>query len=63
MAQGSTSSYWLETAPPFYGGAAGVIKGRGDVSITGGGFTGPLAALALEKYGATVATLKQDMLH
>ncbi len=51
-------SYWLASAPPFTGGAAGVVEGRADIAIIGGGFTGLSAALALAKRGANVALLE-----
>jgi glycine/D-amino acid oxidase-like deaminating enzyme len=51
-------SYWLRTAPPFSGAAAGAVEGRVDVAIVGGGFTGLSAALALAKGGASVAVLE-----
>lgn len=51
-------SYWIDTAPPFAGGAAGDVEGRADVAIIGGGFTGLSAALALAKRGASVVVLE-----
>lgn len=58
MARDSTSSYWLDTAPAFSGGAEGAVEGRVDVAIIGGGFTGLSAALALANRGASVAVLE-----
>ena len=58
MATAATSSYWLDTAPPFAGAAAGPVEGRADVVIIGGGFTGLSAALALAKRGASVIVLE-----
>lgn len=51
-------SYWLETAPPFTGGATGPVEGRADVAIVGAGFTGLSAALALARRGASVVVLE-----
>ncbi|HYE50635.1 MAG TPA: FAD-binding oxidoreductase [Azospirillaceae bacterium] len=53
-----TLSYWLDTAPPFRGGAEGPVEGGVDVAIVGGGFTGLSAALALSRRGASVALLE-----
>lgn len=52
------ASYWLETAQPFAGAAAGPAEGRVDVAVVGGGFTGLSAALALARRGASVAVLE-----
>lgn len=53
-------SYWLDSAPPFAGGAREPLDsvGRVDVAIVGGGFTGLSAALALAGRGASVAVLE-----
>jgi len=53
-------SYWLDSAPPFAGGAREPVEslGRVDAAIVGGGFTGLSAALALAKRGASVAVLE-----
>lgn len=51
-------SYWLDTAPPFAGGAGGELDGRADVVIIGAGFTGLSAALGLTRCGASVAVLE-----
>jgi glycine/D-amino acid oxidase-like deaminating enzyme len=58
MTAAAASSYWLDTAPPFAGVAAGPVEGRADVAIVGGGFTGLSAALALAKRGASVIVLE-----
>ncbi|HEX7761088.1 MAG TPA: FAD-dependent oxidoreductase, partial [Caulobacteraceae bacterium] len=52
------TSYWLDSAPAFGGGAAGRLEGRVDVAVIGGGFTGLSAALALRRRGASVAVLE-----
>ncbi|QOL52217.1 NAD(P)/FAD-dependent oxidoreductase [Massilia litorea] len=51
-------SYWLDTAPPFNGGAEGKVPPRADVVVVGGGFTGLSAALALARSGASVVLLE-----
>jgi glycine/D-amino acid oxidase-like deaminating enzyme len=51
-------SYWLDTAPPFRGGAEGAVEGKVDVAVIGAGFTGLSAALALARRGASVAVLE-----
>jgi glycine/D-amino acid oxidase-like deaminating enzyme len=53
-------SYWLDSAPPFAGGAREPLEcvSRVDVAIVGGGFTGLSAALALARRGASVAVLE-----
>ncbi|MFV3131014.1 NAD(P)/FAD-dependent oxidoreductase [Niveispirillum sp. KHB5.9] len=53
-----TTSYWLDSTPPFTDAAAGPVEGRVDVAIIGGGFTGLSAALALTRRGASVAVLE-----
>ncbi len=58
MPEVRTLSYWLDTAPPFTGGAAGPVAGMADVAVVGAGFTGLSAALALAKRGASVAVLE-----
>jgi glycine/D-amino acid oxidase-like deaminating enzyme len=58
MSAPSSASYWLDTAPRFAGGATGVVEGRADVAIVGGGFTGLSAALALARRGASVVVLE-----
>lgn len=58
MAAAVGSSYWLDTAPPFKGAAAGPVEGRADVAVIGGGFTGLSAALALANRGASVVVLE-----
>src|SRR5689334_896953 len=58
MAEAAGSSYWLDTAPPFRGAAAGPVEGRADVAVIGGGFTGLSAALALARRGASVVVLE-----
>lgn len=52
--------YWLDSAPPFQGGAQAPLDSllRVDVAVVGGGFTGLSAALALAKRGASVAVLE-----
>lgn len=50
--------YWLDTAEPFAGGAAGPVEGTVDVAVVGGGFTGLSAALALARRGASVVVLE-----
>src|SRR6266851_2416481 len=52
------ASYWLDTAAPFQGDAAGPVEGRADVAVIGGGFTGLSAALALAGKGARVVLLE-----
>ncbi|MBR0680877.1 FAD-binding oxidoreductase [Roseomonas eburnea] len=52
------ASYWLETATPFAGAAAGPMEGRADAVVVGGGFTGLSAALALARQGASVVVLE-----
>ncbi len=54
------TSYWLDTAPPFTGGAKGPIEGSYDVAVIGGGFTGLTAALTLAKKGARVILLEAE---
>ncbi len=54
------TSYWLDTAPPFTGGAQGPIEGSYDVAVIGGGFTGLTAALTLAKKGARVILLEAE---
>ncbi len=51
-------SYWLDTAPPFSGGAKGPVEGRADVVVIGGGFTGLSAALTLATRTASVVVLE-----
>jgi glycine/D-amino acid oxidase-like deaminating enzyme len=51
-------SYWLDTAPPFTGGAQGPVEGRADVVVIGAGFTGLSAALALARRRASVVVLE-----
>jgi glycine/D-amino acid oxidase-like deaminating enzyme len=51
-------SYWLDTAPPFTGGAQGQVAGQADVVVVGGGFTGLSAALTLARRGASVVLLE-----
>jgi glycine/D-amino acid oxidase-like deaminating enzyme len=51
-------SYWLDTAPPFTGGAAGPVEGGSDVAIIGGGFTGLSAAIMLAKGGVDVTLVE-----
>lgn len=53
-------SYWLDSAPPFAGGAREPLDslGRVDVAVVGGGFTGLSAALAIARRGASVAVLE-----
>ena len=43
--------FWLDSAPPFTGAAAGELPARADVAVIGGGFCGLAAALALAKKG------------
>lgn len=52
------SSYWLDTAPPFRNRTEGPMRGRTDVAVIGGGFTGLSAALALARKGASVTVLE-----
>lgn len=52
------SSYWLDTAPPFGNRADGPVRGRTDIAVIGGGFTGLSAALALARKGASVTVLE-----
>jgi glycine/D-amino acid oxidase-like deaminating enzyme len=52
------ASYWLDTAQPFRGAAAGPVAGRADVAVIGAGFTGLSAALALARGGADVVVLE-----
>lgn len=54
------ASYWLETAPPFTGGASDPPADDADVVVVGAGFTGLSAALALAKKGAKVVVLEAD---
>jgi glycine/D-amino acid oxidase-like deaminating enzyme len=42
-------AFWLETSPAFAAGASGPLKGKTDVVVVGGGFTGLSAALTLAK--------------
>jgi glycine/D-amino acid oxidase-like deaminating enzyme len=58
MGEAAASSYWLDTAPPFTGAAAGPVEGCADVAIVGAGLTGLSAALALAKSGASVVVLE-----
>jgi glycine/D-amino acid oxidase-like deaminating enzyme len=51
-------SFWLDTAPAFTGGANNPVRGRTDVVVVGGGFTGLSAALALAKRGIGVTLLE-----
>lgn len=51
-------SYWLDTAPPFTGAAAGPVEGHCDVAVIGGGFTGLTAALTLTRLGTSVRLLE-----
>jgi glycine/D-amino acid oxidase-like deaminating enzyme len=51
------SSYWMDTAPTFSGGAT-AYSPRYDVAIVGGGFTGLSAARVLAKAGKRVAVLE-----
>lgn len=53
------ASYWLDTAAPFAAAAQHPPRGRYDVAIVGGGFTGLSAALALAKKGISAAVLEQ----
>ncbi len=50
--------FWLDTAPRFRSGAAGVVDGRADVVVVGGGLTGLAAARALARRGASVVVLE-----
>ena len=51
------TSYWIDTAPAFSGGADAIAGGY-DVAIIGGGFTGLSAARTLAKAGKRVAVLE-----
>jgi glycine/D-amino acid oxidase-like deaminating enzyme len=55
------ASYWLDTAQSFRGGSEGVLPGRVDVAVIGGGFSGLSAALALAKKGADVVVIEADI--
>ncbi len=45
-------SYWHDTAPTVFDGAAqGPVEGHYDVAVIGGGFTGLAAARQLAKAG------------
>ncbi len=52
--------YWLDTAPPFEGGATGSIGGRVDAAVIGGGLTGLSAAVGLARNGADVVLFEKD---
>jgi glycine/D-amino acid oxidase-like deaminating enzyme len=58
MSGPAPTSYWLDTAPPFGGAAAGPVEGRVDVAIIGAGFTGLAAANAIARRGGSVAVLE-----
>ncbi len=51
--------FWLDSAPPFTGAAAGELPARADVAVIGGGFCGLAAALAMAKKGAKVVVLEK----
>ncbi len=50
--------YWLDTAERFAGSTAGVVEGKADAVVVGGGFAGLSAALALGRAGAGVVVLE-----
>jgi len=51
-------SYWQDTAPTFASAEAGLVEGRFDVVVIGGGFTGLNAARKLAREGVSVALLE-----
>ena len=55
-------SFWLETAPRFAAAPAEAPRGRFDVAVIGGGFTGLSAALACARRGASVALFESTQL-
>jgi glycine/D-amino acid oxidase-like deaminating enzyme len=52
------TSFWLDTAPAFTGGASGPLPQRADVVVVGGGFTGLSAARTLAKRGVNAVLLE-----
>jgi glycine/D-amino acid oxidase-like deaminating enzyme len=52
------TSFWLDTAPAFSGGASGPLPRRADVVVVGGGFTGLSAARTLAKRGVNAIVLE-----
>lgn len=54
------ASYWHDTAERFVSSEGGVIEGRFDMAVIGGGFTGLSAALHLARRGARVILLEAE---
>jgi glycine/D-amino acid oxidase-like deaminating enzyme len=52
------TSFWLDTAPAFAGGAEGPLPKRADVVVVGGGLTGLSAAHTLAKRGVDAVLLE-----
>jgi glycine/D-amino acid oxidase-like deaminating enzyme len=52
------TSFWLDTAPAFAGGAHGPLPKRADVVVVGGGLTGLSAARTLAKRGVNAVVLE-----